>query len=308
MTVRLLAGQNSSGGWIYDCPAADDSEVRRLSAPSQPTPPSRTRGRTASRAGRPSSTSKELPGSVRPHHSNVAGGGLDGAGRQLQHPIRHAGPVGGPPPRRAGRQGAGPRSTRYLGHAERRRRLVVHARRAGCQGRAPGADGRLHGDDDLRGPARPDRRPRDRRGDRGRRTARPCPTWTPTRSSRRPCQALGTAIGNPIGRGTTKRRVGSDRGRQVVLLLLVAGARGRDPRPRHHRRQGLVRLGFAEILLANQAADGSWHGEYPATVDTCFALLFLKRANLAADLTADLKGKLRGRRSRSRRAASAATL
>ena len=47
----------------------------------------------------------------------------------------------------------------------------------------------------------------------------------------------------------------------------------------------------SEILVANQAADGSWHGEYAATVDTCFALLFLKRANLTADLTAGLKGK-----------------
>ncbi len=47
----------------------------------------------------------------------------------------------------------------------------------------------------------------------------------------------------------------------------------------------------SEIVVANQAADGSWHGEYPATADTCFALLFLKRANLTADLTAGLKGK-----------------
>ena len=47
----------------------------------------------------------------------------------------------------------------------------------------------------------------------------------------------------------------------------------------------------SEVLLANQAADGSWHGEYAGPVDTCFALLFLKRTNLTADLTAGLKGK-----------------
>ncbi len=45
----------------------------------------------------------------------------------------------------------------------------------------------------------------------------------------------------------------------------------------------------AEILLANQQPDGSWVGN-PSGADTCFALLFLKRANMARDLTAELKG------------------
>jgi hypothetical protein len=45
----------------------------------------------------------------------------------------------------------------------------------------------------------------------------------------------------------------------------------------------------AEILLANQRPQGNWEkGAYhgaDATIDTCLALLFLKRANLARDLT-----------------------
>jgi hypothetical protein len=45
----------------------------------------------------------------------------------------------------------------------------------------------------------------------------------------------------------------------------------------------------AEILVANQKPDGHWEGGlYPgstAPIDTCLALLFLKRANLASDLT-----------------------
>jgi hypothetical protein len=50
----------------------------------------------------------------------------------------------------------------------------------------------------------------------------------------------------------------------------------------------------AEILLANQQPDGSWQGTYGAGgVDTCFALLFFKRANLADDLTGLLKGRLK---------------
>lgn len=48
-----------------------------------------------------------------------------------------------------------------------------------------------------------------------------------------------------------------------------------------------------EILLDNQMSDGSWNGEYgPGGVDTCFALLFLKRANLVRDLTKSLKGRV----------------
>jgi hypothetical protein len=47
----------------------------------------------------------------------------------------------------------------------------------------------------------------------------------------------------------------------------------------------------AEILLANQMADGAWRGEYgDCGADTCFALLFLKKVDLAPDLTASLTG------------------
>lgn len=49
----------------------------------------------------------------------------------------------------------------------------------------------------------------------------------------------------------------------------------------------------AQILVATQDADGAWRGEYAeGGVDTCFALLFLRRSNLAQDLTASLKGKI----------------
>jgi len=52
----------------------------------------------------------------------------------------------------------------------------------------------------------------------------------------------------------------------------------------------------AQILVANQHDDGSWSGaEYRGAsphLDTCFALLFLKRANLVADLTENLKVRM----------------
>jgi hypothetical protein len=47
----------------------------------------------------------------------------------------------------------------------------------------------------------------------------------------------------------------------------------------------------AELLLANQAPDGTWAGDYANYhADTCFALLFLKRSNLAADLGDKITG------------------
>jgi hypothetical protein len=50
----------------------------------------------------------------------------------------------------------------------------------------------------------------------------------------------------------------------------------------------------AQLLVADQGPDGSWQGEFAAGgCDTCFALLFLKRANVAEDLTANLKGRVK---------------
>jgi hypothetical protein len=46
----------------------------------------------------------------------------------------------------------------------------------------------------------------------------------------------------------------------------------------------------ADVLIKTQNADGQWCDSFPGVVDTCFALLFLKRANLAKDLTAKLQG------------------
>lgn len=49
----------------------------------------------------------------------------------------------------------------------------------------------------------------------------------------------------------------------------------------------------SRYLLQKQAGDGSWRGSLGETPDTCFALFFLRRANLARDLTATLKGRVR---------------
>jgi hypothetical protein len=46
----------------------------------------------------------------------------------------------------------------------------------------------------------------------------------------------------------------------------------------------------ATYLRAAQRNDGSWMGRFGSDIDTSFALLFLRRANLCRDLTAYLKG------------------
>ncbi|MCI0682221.1 MAG: hypothetical protein L0Y71_08965 [Gemmataceae bacterium] len=45
----------------------------------------------------------------------------------------------------------------------------------------------------------------------------------------------------------------------------------------------------APIIVAHQGADGSWNESPSLIADTCFALLFLKRANVAQDLTVRLQ-------------------
>jgi hypothetical protein len=45
----------------------------------------------------------------------------------------------------------------------------------------------------------------------------------------------------------------------------------------------------SEIILDAQSSDGSWRERFPGVPDTCFALLFLMRANIVKDLTDKLR-------------------
>ena len=45
----------------------------------------------------------------------------------------------------------------------------------------------------------------------------------------------------------------------------------------------------SQVILKNQQSDGSWRERFPGVPDTCFALLFLKRANVVQDLTDKLR-------------------
>jgi serine/threonine protein kinase len=136
------------------------------------------------------------------------------------------------------------------------------------------------------------------------RTASPWPTMT--------CAGLtGLAVAHGTKRDTKDRNPLQDQAIQRGLKML-----GREiDRPKENRQADLYYLWSLErvavlfqlpeiagkdwfswgrsILLPRQQADGSWrdggfYGSSPVT-NTCFALLFLKQANLAYDLSAKLQ-------------------
>jgi hypothetical protein len=108
-------------------------------------------------------------------------------------------------------------------------------------------------------------------------------------------QALGTAIGEPAPKGERPNRFfggGGLGGNKTYYFLWslerVAVAYGLDT----IGNKDWYAWG-SDLAVMSQLNDGSWSGDYATGgADTCFALLFLRRANLANDLTVMLKGKV----------------
>jgi hypothetical protein len=117
--------------------------------------------------------------------------------------------------------------------------------------------------------------------------------WEPERDPaiRFALASLSTAIGHPVGKRVRGRPPIRGRAEGMAYYFLwslerVAVVYGLET----IGRKDWYAWG-SEILHVSQLADGSWQGEYPAA-DTCFALLFLRKANFAPDLAALLKGKV----------------
>jgi hypothetical protein len=277
LTVRLLAGQNYDGGWTYDCPEISDEDERRLRTQVKRTAELIGR-RTLPRPGAPRRTVNDLSPEVRAQLERIGRAALDhGRGR------------GGGASDNSNTQFA------LLG-------LWV-ARRYGL----PVEDALLRVDRRFRASRIPNSGWGYRVGER-----RATGTMT--------CAALlGLAVAHGVAAeaGVKKKTAGKDVTMQGGLSVLGRIIRqpvdtAQYPLSQHPGGQyyflwslervcvtlSLEKLGKrdwyswgAEYLLETQQADGAWHGDYGACPDTCFALLFLKRSNLARDLTAQIKGE-----------------
>jgi hypothetical protein len=105
--------------------------------------------------------------------------------------------------------------------------------------------------------------------------------------------ALGTAIDHPVAKKKGKAVVPKleDGGRAYYFLWSLE---------RVGVAFGLKTIGGkdwhawgSEVLVASQGPGGGWKGDYADSgADTCFALLFLRRSNLARDLSTVLRGKV----------------
>ena len=295
MVIRLLAGQNGSGAWSYDCPAISEQEAGRLKAEvsGHTLKAGRDLGKLPATGQR---SYKDLPPTIQAQIqviNRVAARAIPLAqagdnsntqfallglwvGRRYGVPTQDALVKSGqyfratqraegtwtytpPTPGMAMMQGMGPSPTMtcagilglVFGHGS------VRELRAGKNTKA---SKRNVGDD---------------------------------KHLKAGLTALAAAIGTPVGWDGTERRPGA-----------IAPMSGKG----YYYLWSVERVGVAleletigkknwyewgaELLLANQAADGSWQGgDFSASgADTCFALLFLKKANFTRDLSSGLAG------------------
>jgi hypothetical protein len=306
--VRLLAGQNAVGGWSYECPQPDDEEVRRLTSLIQQRsqlvgsrePPRLTLVQRRDPRNLPVEIQKQLQ--IINRQAPAKGGG--GRGGELGRDdnsntqfailglwvIRRYGIVADNALARL--------DARYRHSQNPDGGWGYHYSSGGGQSQSTGAMtcAGLLGLAVQHGAVNESRLRTDPKGA----DKPPLPRSVPSDPAkdaavRRGLLALGTTIGQPVG-----NKGGKGKGGPPIV------ARGPAIRKGYYYlwsvervavAYGLATIGNkdwyswgAELLLASQDRDGSWHGEYGADVDTSFALLFLRRVNLTRDLTASLKG------------------
>ncbi|MCS6851876.1 MAG: hypothetical protein NZ700_11990 [Gemmataceae bacterium] len=301
--VRLLGGQNAAGGWTYTCPAASEAEQRRLrdllrslaSSPGAADQPSKPAGPAAARPELPDTLRKEVEAILRP---NAPAGRQDGflagiddnsntqfATLGLWIARRYGVPTEQAFRRLDDRFRKSQQVDGGWGYNHSTTRLPVSNSTASmtCAGLLGLAFG--HGSA-IETTLRTDKG----RGAPG----GALPGRDPARDPvvRAGLLALATTIGQPSGKPGAQTGLKASVLRRGYYFLWSL--------ERVAVAYGLETIGHkdwyawgSEILLATQDQEtGLWDGENGADVDTCFALLFLKRANLARDLTAALKGRV----------------
>jgi hypothetical protein len=300
MTVRLLAGQDPAGGWTYYCPEISKEEKRRLAKVIEQRDEWVRKGGVPKKREAKLRTVKDLPKEITSQlmqisrHAGSAGnrdsGGGDNSNTQfailalwishrLGFPVHDA-------LRRTDWHFRGSQENNggwgyYSGFEGRGVKLRITTATMTCAGLL--GLGLGHGAATLK---TKEKNPK----------AGPATNPDKDRAIKKGLVALGTTIGEPTGGKWDKvplfRDKGQKGGRTYYYLWSLE---------RVAMAYGLDRIGTkdwyswgAEILVANQGDDGSWIGSYyEGNADTCFALLFLGRSNLAPDLTAFLKGRIK---------------
>jgi hypothetical protein len=295
MTVRLLAGQGSIGGWTYECPAIGEAEVRRLTAHLK----QQTEG--IGKRERPKEGKEDKDHDDKPLKRSVKD-----LPKEIQDQLRFISPAIRPGAIQDASDNSNTQFATVALWVGRRQGLPVEKAMARLDQRFratqnpdggwsynPGGGGGSTATmtcAGLLGLAVAHGSAAEVSLEKGKAAADP----GKDRAIKAGLALLGTAVGKPAGKrpfGAPPVEMPSAIGgksyyafwslERVAVALDLKTIGGKD-----------WYAWGADVLLANQGQDGSWQGEYAAKVDTCFALLFLKRANLASDLTARLKGKL----------------
>jgi hypothetical protein len=310
LTVRLLAGQTVNGGWDYNCPDVPEAEARRLTSllkqrnelTTRPKgEPQRTTDKTgdAKAAGQRKLTDeiRQQIDVINREAPRKQAGRDDNSNTQfavlaLWVARRHGLPVDGAMTLvnvrfRNSQNGDGGWDYPYHAHTPGGARGGRSTATMTCSG--------LLGLAVVHGAAESVlRTEKPKEGDKPKEGQKPHKLPDPTKDPvvRAGLVALGSAIGHPVGDKKGKHAPALANGGRVYYFLWSLERVG--------VAYGLKTIGGkdwygwgSEILVANQQADGSWKGDFSAMgADTCFALLFLKRANLARDLTLALRGKI----------------
>jgi hypothetical protein len=295
MVVRLLAGQSKAGNWSYNTPAIADLEMKRIVAEMDGTRVLRAGGDLKKLPARGKRSVKDLPEAVQVQLKVIAaaGGGVGAAGP-------------------AGASGGDNSNTQF----------AVLALWTGRRYGVPTQEALVRAYDYFRATQNPDG---------GWAYVGAPGTASASTATMTCAGVLALAVGHGAAVDIRKAKkadakdsadVSKDEGLKAGLTALGAsigvplGWDGTGPKPAavpsasgksFYFLWSLERIAIAlnlatigkkdwynwgaEILLANQQADGTWNGEYASYhADTCFALLFLKRSNLASDLGEKIVG------------------